>query len=267
MAVRLGGIVFLNARPLTLALDGDPGPFQVRYGVPSQCAAELHAGQTDLGLIPSIEYARGPRPYCLVPQVCVASRGPVLTVRLYARRPWAQIRRLALDLSSRTSVALVQILLAEMHGLRPELVSAAPDLDHMMSLADAALVIGDSVFRYPQRSEAELDLGQAWSAMTGLPFVYAFWVGRPGVIDGSQARHLVRARDLGRQRLGAIAAAFAAERPEQSADYYQRYLTDHIHHDMGAAELAGLREFYRLARAHHLIDHVPELASYDLADH
>lgn len=262
MSVRLGGIAFLNARPLTVALDREPGPFAVQYGVPSRCAAELHAGIIDLGLIPSIEYARGPEPYCIVPGVGIVSRGPVLTVRLFWRGALERVRRVALDLSSRTSVALLQILLHERLGRRPELVEAAPDLEAMLAQADAALLIGDSVFRVQDGYDGELDLGQAWLELTGLPFVYAFWAGRPDALTPAQADHLIRARDLGRAQLNAVADTFALSQNGHGPEYYRRYFDENVRHCLGEEELAGLRTFYELAFGHGLIDRIPEVRFY-----
>ena len=107
MPVRLGAVGYLNARPLTWALDRAPERWQIRYDVPSVCAALLHAGEVDLGLIPSIEYLQAPD-YRFVPGVGIGSRGPVASVALFTRVPVEAIRRIALDTSSRTSVALIE---------------------------------------------------------------------------------------------------------------------------------------------------------------
>ena len=108
--VRLGAVGYLNARPLVYGLEALP-QFEVRYDIPSECARLLHAHDTDLGLIPSIEYLRGPRPYTLVPGPAVTSNGPVASVAIFTRRDPRDIRSIAMDSSSRTSVALATILL------------------------------------------------------------------------------------------------------------------------------------------------------------
>ena len=262
MSVRLGVVAFLNARPLVASLESS-GTFELSYSVPSVCAAELRSGQIDLGLIPVIDYARSQDPYYIVPQVAIASRGEVFTVRLFYRGALDQVTRVALDLSSLTSVALVRILLREKYQLDPEFVEAAPDLYSMLERAEAALVIGDSVFRYVDASIASLDLGRVWTELTGDPFVFAFWAGRRGVLSPVQTRELIQAGRAGREQIPAIASSFARQFTG-SYELYDRYLREYIHFDLGAAELAGLRRFYDLAHRHGLIDAVPELRFYDM---
>jgi chorismate dehydratase len=117
----LGAVGYLNARPLTWALDRAPERWQIRYDVPAACAALLHEGTIDLGLIPSIEYLQAPD-YCFVPGVGIGSCGAVASVALYTRGPVDAISRLALDTSSRTSVALVKVLCHHRFKIAPEFV-------------------------------------------------------------------------------------------------------------------------------------------------
>jgi chorismate dehydratase len=268
MSVRLGAVSYLNARPLAAGLEGEPHSFDVVRAVPSQCAADLHAGRIDVGLIPSIEYARGPEPYCMVPEVAIAARGPVLTVRLFWRGDLRAVRRVALDTSSRTSAALLRVLMREKFGMEPEFAAARPDLEEMLLRADAALLIGDAVFGAGDAGCESLDLGAEWVGFTGHPFVFAFWAGRQGALSPSQVDQLVRARDQGRMRVREIALDFseAQKRAGLPAAFYERYLTDHICFELGEAELAGLRTFYELAYGHGLIPVIPELRFYDRAD-
>lgn len=277
--LRLGAVSFLNARPLTLALEAGRsasamGPaFDLAYGLPSSCAADLRDGRIDAGLIPSIEYAVSDDPYAIVPGVGIGCRGDVLTVRLFYRGDLAAVRTVAVDTSSRTSVALLRILLAERHGLRPELIPAAPDLDAMLHRADAALLIGDPVLplveaesRESERwdavaGRASLDLGAEWLELTGLPFVFAFWAGRPDAMHAAAVRRLQDARVEGEGRVAEIAATFQHERAG-SAGFYEHYLREHIRYDLGEDELEGVREFYRLARVHGIIEAEPELRFY-----
>ncbi|NKB68190.1 MAG: hypothetical protein GKR89_14105 [Candidatus Latescibacteria bacterium] len=261
MSLRLGAVSYLNTRPLTVCLEGPESPFELAYSVPAVCGANLAAGAVDLGLIPSIEYARSSQPYCIVPNIAIGSHGPVLTVRLFCRCPLHQVERIALDTSSRTSVALLAILLREKFGLNPELVEAPPDLDAMLELADAALLIGDPVFAQLDRDLESLDLGQEWTTMTNLPFVFAFWAGRSQALAPPQIRALQQARDQGLPQVPAIAQTYSRQHGGP-AELYERYLTQHIRFGLDEAAQTGLRLFYQLAHRHGLIDAVPTLRFY-----
>jgi chorismate dehydratase len=265
MKPRLGVVSYLNTRPLVFALERDPAPFALSYSVPSRCAVDLTAGTVDVGLIPSIEYARSADPYYIVPDVAIGTRGLVLTVRLYFRGDLNRIERVALDLSSRTSVALVRILLREKFGLDPHFVDAEPDLDAMLATADAALLIGDPVFAVPDKACASLDLGADWVELTGLPFVFAFWAGRREALSPQQVQILVAAKEEGLDHIEEIALAYSKECGGDPV-LYECYLRRHIDFDLDAAALDGLRAFYAKACAHGLIAAVPELRFYARED-
>ena len=264
MEPRLGAVSYLNTRPLTVALERDASPFQLTYAVPSVCAAQLRSGQIDVGLIPVIEYARSAGSYLVVPDVAIGCRGEVLTVRLFYRGELSAIKRLALDRSSRTSVALLQVLLRERFGLAPQLVDAAPDLGRMLQESDAALLIGDPVFKALGGEWQSLDLGQAWFELTGLPFVFAFWAGRPDALGPAQVARLVQARREGLPFVERIARSHS-EAQGVPADLCRRYLTEYIRYDLDEPALEGLRTFFRLAHRHGQIDAVPDLQFYPIA--
>lgn len=269
--VRLGAVGYLNARPLVYDLERLPR-FDVRYDTPSECARLLHDGATDLGLIPSIEFLRG-GPYRIVPDVAIASDGPVASVALYTTKPIDAIRSIALDTSSRTSVALTQVLCARQFKIAPALVHLGPDLTAMLARCDAALIIGDAALlldhtKVRLKADAttdvgadatadlrgvrlqpdiqKIDLGEVWHSLTGLPFVYAFWAGRPGVLSGEDVTALQQARSAGVAQPERIAQAYFANAPQHQA-LGARYLRDNIKYHLGDAERAGLEMFYRYA--------------------
>jgi chorismate dehydratase len=248
-------VSYLNTKPLVYGLDAYPDQFDVRFDVPAKCAELLHDNRVDLGLIPAIEYLRGD--YAIVPGVSIASFGDVATVALFTRKPIDQVETIALDLSSRTSVALTRVLCARRWGIAPKFTPAEPDLERMLQGVDAALVIGDPAFDIdPARHQVtKIDLGGEWKAMTGLPFVYAMWVGRPGVASPQQCRLLLEARERGEANLEKIARQVGGgdARLEQRA---LRYLRDNLRYGLGEAEQAGLRRFHELAAD---ISVVPEL--------
>jgi chorismate dehydratase len=258
--VRLGAVGFLNARPLVHTLDMQRR-FDLRYDVPSECARLLHEQSIDLGLIPSIEYLRG-GPYRIVPDIAIASNGPVASVALYTTRPMADVRSIALDTSSRTSVALVQVLCARHFNVRPTLEHHRPDASEMLARCDAALIIGDAALLLDTRKlevaghgsagtsrkveVQKIDLGETWTAMTSLPFVYAFWAGRFGALDEDDVALLQRARDAGVTQPELIAREYFADAPDRQAVGAQ-YLRDNIKYYLGDEERAGLETFYRYA--------------------
>jgi chorismate dehydratase len=247
MATRIGAVSFLNARPLVWGLERD-ARFAIRYDVPSRCASLLHEGAIDVGLVPSVEYLAGD--YRIVPGVGVVSDGAVASVAIFTRVPIDRVRSIALDTSSRTSVALVRVLCANHFGIAPDFVSAPPDLEGMLERCDAGLLIGEpALFAPHERLGIEkVDLGEAWKAMTGLPFVYAFWAGRPDALDADGATRLQQARDDGRREIDRVAEAFFSDDPaRQQAG--RRYLREHVLHVIGDREQAGLERFLALAAA------------------
>jgi chorismate dehydratase len=245
---------YLNAAPHVHGLDDDPG-FRLERELPSRVARRLHAGEVDVGLIPSIEYAFGS--YAIVPGPAIASRGEVRSVCLFHHGPLERVRRVALDTSSRTSAALVKVLLAERLGRPPQYVPMAPSLVDMLAVADAALLIGDPALDH-EGEAARLDLGLEWTRLTGLPFVYAFWAGREGALAAGGVRRLQAALASGLAALPQIAARHAGGDPGRAARY-EAYLRENIVYRLGEEEQEGLREFYRRARALSLLPAVPEL--------
>jgi chorismate dehydratase len=247
--VRLGAVGYLNARPLVYQLDRSRS-FSLRFDIPSKCADLLHAGDIDVGLIPSIEYLRG-NALQIVPDLAIASRGPVTSVMLYTTRPMSDVRSIAMDTSSRTSVALVRVLCAKLFTIDPRLEPLAPGLESMLGRCDAALMIGDNALFQSsvvghQSSVELIDLGQAWTELTGLPFVYAFWAGTPGVLTPAHVRELQETRDRGVANAETVAREYLKDAPDRQA-LGARYLRDNIKYYLGDDERAGLELFYRYA--------------------
>jgi len=260
--VRLGAVDYLNARPLVFGLELQHD-LAVRFDAPSKCAALLHEGSIDVGMIPSIEYLRGDEPYCAVPGVAIVSEGPVASVAMFARRPVAEIRSIAADTSSRTSVALLRVLCTEMFGIDAELVPMAPRPSEMLRYCDAALLIGDAALFFDHEAAGlrKMDLGQEWTAMTGLPFVWAFWAGRPAALDARRVAMLREAQGAGVAASDAIAAAYCAP---PWVEVGRRYLRENIQYQWGKRELEGLGAYYDLAMGYGLVDEVRAPVFYGL---
>jgi chorismate dehydratase len=261
--IRLGAVSFLNTRPLVYGLDRQPERFAVRFDVPARCAALLHANDVDLGLIPSIEYLHGPA-YRIVPGVAIASDGPVASVALFSKVDASEIRTIALDTSSRTSVALLKVLCAHWFEIHPEFIAMPPDLAGMTATCDAALVIGDNALFADHESLGlqKIDLGEEWIGMTGLPFVYAFWAGRRNVAGPEDVAALSHARDRGLSEVATIAEqSFPAD--QAKAAVARRYLRENIKYDLGESQKAGLERFYELAARLGIVPSAKPLEFYD----
>ena len=251
--IRLGAVNYLNARPLVFGLEMWPDLFSVRFDVPSKCAALLHERSIDVGMIPSIEYLRGHEPYRIVPGSGIISDGPVASVALFSTKPVSQIRSIAADISSRTSNGLLRILCYDAFGVDPSFVPMPPRIDEMLTACDAALLIGDpALFLEPaSRGLLKVDLGHEWTVMTGLPFVWAFWAGRPDALTADAIRLLTAARDAGVDASDAIATAYCG--PERAA-LGRAYLRDNIKYKLGDRERAGLQRYYELAAEHDVVE-------------
>ncbi len=244
--IRVGAVNYLNTKPLVEGLTSFAPQIDLSFDLPSRLADRMAAGELDVGLIPVVELFRAGT-YSVVPDVAIASRGPVLSVTLFSRVPWAEIGSVALDEGSRTSSALAQILLRKRHNLRPRIEALPIDAPADDLHTDAVLLIGDRAMRacLPGFPFA-YDLGQEWADWTGLPFVYAVWAVRGGVdLRGTEAAFL-KARQYGLSRTGLIAAR---EAPLLGLDpgYCRRYLSHIIHYDLGPRELAGLTRYHELA--------------------
>lgn len=249
--VRIGAVSYLNSKPLIEGLPELAPQAQVVLDYPSRLADELAAGRLDVALIPSIE-SFGDPDYEIVSDACVASRGPVLSVKLYFRKPPGLVRSLALDEGSRTSAALARIMLEERFGVSPAsrplpLGESTADTD-----ADAILLIGDRAMHPPcEPFDSVWDLGQEWFEWTGLPFVFAMWVTRRGLPLGAIESALGAARDRGLALIDQIAAREAAPLGISESTSLN-YLTRNLHFRLGSAERSGLRLFRTLAARHGL---------------
>jgi chorismate dehydratase len=244
--VRLGAVSYLNVRPLVHGLDRRPDAASLRFDVPSMCARLLETGEIDLGMVPSISYLARAADR-IVPGVCIGSDGPVQSVALFLRVPLGDVRTIALDTSSHTSAALTRILCARRFGISPAFVPSRPDLSAMLVDADAALLIGDPALFTDHRALGleKVDLGLAWTDMTGLPFVWAFWAGRPGAASPAVVSLLQESAAFGRAHLDDIATAYTPVPAWQEIG--RRYLRDHLMFDLTPRAIDGLRAYYREA--------------------
>jgi chorismate dehydratase len=255
---KLSIVYYLNALPLSWGFihGTERDLFDLDFSPPSRCADLLAQGNVDVGLIPAIEYQRigGLK---VVPNLSVASKQTVKSVLLLSKVPAEQIRTVAVDSSSRTSVCLLQILLRARFKANPRIGSHGPNLKEMLARNDAALIIGDAALKAEAGRLFRYDLAAEWRALTGKPFVFAFWgVREPVTLPDTTAF----------QRSFAYGQSHSEEIVEEQtrqlqlpAEMIRTYINHHIDYSLDEENLAGLRRFYELAREFKLIGAVKDL--------
>jgi chorismate dehydratase len=245
----VSAVSYLNTWPLVWGFLHGPqkGIFDFRFDLPVHCAEALRDGKANIGLLPCAEL--DPLGLDFLPDLGIACEGPVRSILLISRKPFREIRTLAVDSGSRTSVALGRILLGELYGCRPALTPLAPYLDEMLVDKDAALIIGDAALHLdpdalPYRM---LDLGAEWVKWTGLPMVFAVWAGRSALLTCEVAEAFRASYDWGRGHLEDMVAQASAERGFPR-DLARQYFTRHIAYRLSAKHLEGLAAFRKLVR-------------------
>lgn len=270
--LRISAISYLNTAPLMWDFEhGEAGSaFDISYTIPSQCAAGLEEGTADIGIVPAAAYALVPD-LVILPGVAIASRQPVRSILLVSKVPLSEIRTVALDTSSLTSVALTKLLFAKWWGLTPTFGSMPPDIDRMLSACDAALVIGDPALKIDRNRYITYDLAEEWIRLTGRPFVFAFWAVRQAALqdlasDWDLAAIFQKSRDHGLlpKSLHQIGREWAP-RLGLSEEQVKSYLTNNIYYYLDAACLDGLRLFYDYAAECGVLPKTPQLNFLDAA--
>lgn len=245
---------YLNSAPLLYSfLSGSQrhAGELISHTAPSRCAELLANGEVAAALIPAIEYQRIPN-IRIVPDVAVAAKREVRSVVLASKAPMEDVGSVALDTSSRTSAALIQILYREYFGRLPKLEPAAPDLPSMLERHDAALIIGDPAILADRSRLHVYDLAAEWRKRTGLPFVFAFWCARDGEEGALRDVDFARARDEGVTHRHDIARQYSASLGLPVEDLLS-YLEININYHLDQENLRGLRLFFALAAKHGLV--------------
>src|SRR5436853_1414710 len=227
---RVAASSYLNTAPLIWSLVHGSKKDSVELLVnkaPARCAEMLAAEEVEAALVPIIEYQRMPG-IAVVPDVCIGSRNAVRSVVIASKQDELKnVRRVALDDSSRTSVALVKIIFREFLGYEPEWQSSSPDLKKMLKNSDAALIIGDPAMMIPREELRVFDVVEVWREHTGFGFVFAMWMARPNNADRIRTINFAAARDEGLAHLDEIVSDYES-RIALSGDEIKKYLTDNI---------------------------------------
>src|SRR5438477_4431734 len=266
--LRISAISYLNTAPLMW--DFERGHlaqhFDISYTVPSLCAQALAEDKADIGIIPAIAYQTIPG-LVVIPEIAIAASGPVRSILLVSKVPPEKIQSVAVDTSSRTSVALLEILFRQgwltAPASLPKFFPQAPNLETMLAANDAALLIGDPALTVDRAKYQTIDLAEAWFRATGKPFVFAFWALRRAAIaehaDPAQfAAIFQHSRDHGLARLDEIAREWAPRVGISEAEV-RDYLSRNIDFTFGEANQAGLELFFHLAQEFNLIPQIRPL--------
>lgn len=255
---RIASVPYVNAVPMVYRFErmGAESTVEVVYDVPSALPSMLDAGEVDAILVSSI-YALRNAGLRFASGVCIGSQRAVRSVRLFSKVPFEAISSLALDSSSMTSNALARILLKDSYGVSPVVHVAPPVQGAMLAAADACVLIGDIGMTAPAEGLHVLDLGEAWFEATGLPFLWAGWVGRSGLTP-----------ELVSLLAGAVPASFDEDLIEYAAVHHEwpremvrGYYTENMSYAFDARMEAGLRKYQERLLDHGFADceHWPEI--------
>jgi chorismate dehydratase len=252
MVLRVGSVSFLNAKPLIYGLERERH-VHLSLDVPARLLDGLTKERFDVALLPVIDYQRLPG-LKLLSSGGIGCDGPTLTVRIFSPVPVERITTLACDTDSHTSVALARIVLSKLYNVRPRFMDLAAGA---VTGDTALLLIGDKVVcEEPTELPHQLDLGEAWKRMTGLPFVFAAWIARAGVDLGDLPDRLEFAKRDGLAHLDEIITRHAVPRGWPT-DVAHRYLTEFLKFDVGPEQLRAIHLFYEFAAEEGVIDHAP----------
>ncbi|ABF42343.1 protein of unknown function DUF178 [Candidatus Koribacter versatilis Ellin345] len=264
--LRVSAISFLNTAPLMWDFaHGNVGTgFDVHYTLPAQCAEELRQGSADIGIIPVFTYALIPN-LVLIPDIAIATKGVVRSILLISKVPVEQIKSVALDTSSRTSVNLTRVLFSKFWDGERSFISHPPDLDQMLAKCDAGLLIGDPALRAKTAGYHVYDLATEWKKFTGKPFVFAVWAIRMAALTGNDHATKVveifqRSRDNGLkpEHVDELAREWSPKIGISERDVHE-YLTHNIDYHLDAENLEGLALFFQYCEELKLIEKAPEL--------
>ncbi len=255
---------YLNTAPLiwSFSRGSRRGAVDLIDAVPARCASLLTTGEVDAALVPVIEYQRMSE-VVVVPDVCVGSlqrvRSVVLVIKVETLK---DVRRLALDQSSRTSASLLKIIFREFLGFEPEWHPAAPDVSRMLEKNDGALIIGDPAMTFAREGLRVFDLAALWREHTGLGFVFAMWMMRADASPAARRIDFASARDEGLARTDEIVDFYSPLLGLEREDL-RTYLRENISFSMNDEMRAGLNLYFELAHKHGIIPAVKPLKTID----
>ena len=265
--LRVSAISYLNTAPLMWNFEHGPKreelqrTFQVDYTLPSHCAQMLADGSADIGIIPIAAYTSIEH-LLILPDIAIASDNAVGSILLVSKVPLEKIETVALDCSSRSSAALVQVLFTKHWKHEANFVPAEPELNAMLASNDAALLIGDPALKADRSRYLTWDLAHEWRTFAGKPFVFAFWAVRAGAASEDELAYIAEvfrtSRDVGLAHVPEIANEWS-RKLELSPEFIIDYLTENIQYSLHAGNVAGMQLFFELAAELKVLPPAPEL--------
>ena len=251
--LRLAASHYLNSAPLIWSfIHQSRRTVELIDAVPARCGEMLNNAEVDGALIPVVEYQRIPG-ILLVPDVCVGSRDNVRSVVLVSKKETlGDIRSVALDESSRTSVTLLKIIFREFLRMEPQWTACQPDIDRMLSENDAALIIGDPAMTFSRADLHIFDMASLWREHTGKGFIFAMWALREQCLQHCGHIDFAAARDEGLKQVEQIVSHYERHIP-LSAEELTTYLTENITYEVDERMEEGLDLYFDLAFKHGLI--------------
>ncbi len=247
--IKLGSVSFLNAQPLTYAIENNliDHEFDLIQTPPSELSLKLHNKDIDIGLIPVAELLKR-KNYNVVPEISISSIGKVDSVILVAKQDINDLTSIAVDKRSQSSTALLRIVLEIFYGTSPEYVPKDVDSKDMLDSVDGAMLIGDSGLKeyYNLSGQYKIyDLGEIWTNETNLPFVYAVFAGHRDIIIDRNLDALSESKYYGIKIVDKI-ADIESQKLGIDYDICYKYLTDRIKYDLGEEEIKGIVKYSEL---------------------
>ena len=240
--LRVGAVSYMNTKPLVWGLESYKDIADFYFDVPSKLYQRFNQGDLDIALLPVVCYFENDS-YRIIPNISISTYGMVESVNLYLKKDIKDVKVVALDTSSRTSRILTAIILKKRYGLEPDFTNWDKGLNIDKSPADAVLLIGDNAMKIHDNKYRIMDLGSEWLDLTGLPFVFAFWVTKSDTILNEFGDILQKAKEEGQREIEKIAEA-EAMRLGFTKEVCSNYLRNAIRYDLGEEEQQGVRKFY-----------------------
>jgi chorismate dehydratase len=255
----------LALSPLSYGLDQKllPLEFDLKFGTVQENSVRLRAGEIEMGLISSVEYAIKKETWYVVPDICLSSQDCIMDVQLFFKSGLKGIESIAVDKNAATEFTLLQILMREKYSLLLKYHKMEPDLNKMLATADAALIVGEKALEYYKYHRNRIDLNEEWRDLTGLPFVYSFWAGREDTIGANELKIIRSSSQLGQNNLEKIAKEYA-DKHQEDWSFYHDFLSNNLSYAFAETEKEGLMEFYNFAFFYGYTEFIPDLHFYNI---